>query len=694
MVEKNRQAMVDIRNAKEEAAREEVAAWRRKQQKIFDKGSAQWEARLAEMLDPSQDSDSIPGSAALTKAGVRKQQTAAAAKLAEQRAQTPDIFKSDGSNSAQDGASDFAGMEARTKFFDVFKQESKRRQEEGSLHCEVCVVLDVRIAEATAKEDFEAVRRLREENPAWTGVKRATFGKKGATKARWCEDCAGKDHPEAVDMANADELLDALTVDLDSPRRKFLADCESHGLPPLPLLIWEDDEDKRKVRLNKFRLGDKLIGAYAHGLRLLADSGVPIEELHMEACAMYDDGVIAVTGAFVKLPLLTVLDLSKNRIGKRGGEALALGLAAHKCIKEVNVASCRLSDGTAGVLMVALNDHYSLTTLDMSSNAIGSTPAGFQPLVELIEYQGLLTKLNFSWNSINGSAMKALAMSLKTNDTLTELDISWNSIQDEGALALASALRFNNTLTELNIAHNDIKERGGMVLGDTLKENRGLKKIVFDDNPLGPRGGRGILRGLRWMCEYGITRTMLFSNCNFTSEDKSLRLFDPTDPAGIWDCSLDDPYQRTVANELVELAWTQPGENWKDETLEIDGKKEAYELIEPEPGQVLTREDFKLPEEGVLSVTYVPTARVSRRTDVLTASTFFELISLINRSVNDTDRLALTKLAAAEFYFTAEHSATLMTMFPAGGMLRVDVTASLLPRTVDVVNWNREIFNR
>jgi hypothetical protein len=178
---------------------------------------------------------------------------------------------------------------------------------------------------------------------------------------------------------------------------------------------------------------------------------------------------------------------------------------------------------------------------------------------------------------------------------------------------------------------------------------------------------------------------------NDRTTHRQLRLFcTQADPAGIWECSLDDPYQRTVANELVELAWTQPGENWRDETL--DGK--PYELIEPKVGEVLTRDDFKLPEEGVLSVTYVPTARIARRSDVLSERTFFELVSLINLAENDVDRIALSKLAAAEFYFTSENSATLMTMFPAGGMLRVEVAAMLLPRTVDVVNWNREIFNR
>jgi hypothetical protein len=33
---------------------------------------------------------------------------------------------------------------------------------------------------------------------------------------------------------------------------------------------------------------------------------------------------------------------------------------------------------------------------------------------------------------------------------------------------------------------------------------------------------------------------------------------------------LSKPLERMVANELVDLAWVEEGENWKDETL--DGK--------------------------------------------------------------------------------------------------------------------------
>ena len=55
---------------------------------------------------------------------------------------------------------------------------------------------------------------------------------------------------------------------------------------------------------------------------------------------------------------------------------------------------------------------------------------------------------------------------------------------------------------------------------------------------------------------------------------------------------------RQVANELIELAWREEGENVKDERL--NGKK--YDLPEPPDGEVWTREDFVLPEEGELQV--------------------------------------------------------------------------------------------
>ena len=97
------------------------------------------------------------------------------------------------------------------------------------------------------------------------------------------------------------------------------------------------------------------------------------------------------------------------------------------------------------------------------------------------------------------------------------------------------------------------------------------------------------------MIAFGIKHRILqLRKCNFSYCDESLDLFDPSDPGGVWDNDLSDPYARTRANELVELAWTQPGENWKDETL--DGK--PFELTEPPEHKVCDINASKPPKSA------------------------------------------------------------------------------------------------
>jgi hypothetical protein len=474
--------------------------------------------------------------------------------------------------------------------------------------------------------------------------------------------------------------------------------------------------------LNNFRIGNENIIAFAQGLQRLPDAHVAITEVHMQACALIDErrrdlvapeqlqarhslpsivadpgapsvvlsGITAVTNAVDRMCSLRVLDLSKNRIGQEGGAALAQSLSHHKCIEDVRLASCKLSDKVAGGILNALVAHPTLTRLDLGSNQVGGTPVCFEPLALLLAApQGKLSTLEFAWNSVGGLGMAAISASLKENVTLTTLNMAWNALQDQGAMLLASSLRYNAALTSINVAHNDIKERGGMVFGDSLKENRAIQHIDFSENPLGIRGGRSVLRGLRWMCLLGIRRAMLFGRCNFSLEERCEELFDPAEPSGTWHCDLGNPYERVVANELVELAWTQPGENWKNETL--DGA--PYQLPEPGPDEMWTRDDWKLPEAGVLQVTYQSTARVPRMRDVLSAATFFEFVRLVKSQDTNDQSQRLIRLAAREFWFTAEHSATLMTMFTESA-IRVDLAAVLLPRTVDMCQATTQLTNR
>ena len=65
----------------------------------------------------------------------------------------------------------------------------------------------------------------------------------------------------------------------------------------------------------------------------------------------------------------------------------------------------------------------------------------------------------------------------------------------------------------------------------------------------------------------------------YTSSDE---IFDPDQAGGFHSCNLADPYERSKAWGLVELAWDEDGENWIGETH--DGQ--PYDLDEPPPGEI------------------------------------------------------------------------------------------------------------
>lgn len=92
------------------------------------------------------------------------------------------------------------------------------------------------------------------------------------------------------------------------------------------------------------------------------------------------------------------------------------------------------------------------------------------------------------------------------------------------------------------------------------------------DNPVGVRGGRALCKALLVLSAHGVTVDL--DGCNLGCSVESMKLFDPGNPNGPYQLKVDDPYDRMVAYELVELAWVEEGENWQDEMM--DGKK--YEL--------------------------------------------------------------------------------------------------------------------
>jgi Ran GTPase-activating protein (RanGAP) involved in mRNA processing and transport len=151
---------------------------------------------------------------------------------------------------------------------------------------------------------------------------------------------------------------------------------------------------------------------------------------------------LSANGALVKL------DVSDNRLRAAGGKVLAEALAGNQVLKELNIASNKLSFGVE------------MGSTDMS---------GIIAISDAIPTMGALTSLNMSCNKMASEEVgKALGDAIASNSTLTELDIS-NSCDTAGwaaghgsnngpgfAKGITDGLRANGALTSLNISGNRI----------------------------------------------------------------------------------------------------------------------------------------------------------------------------------------------------------------------------------------------
>ena len=455
-----------------------------------------------------------------------------------------------------------------------------------------------------------------------------------------------KDEKQLSSMEGTDAPL------LDSARHVFVSACDAHQIMPLPLLIADPSrgDEEGCVNLNSYQIGDSAAVAYTKGLVRMVQQGVKMEELDLSNNSLTHIAAKAIAQAMPLCPGLKVLNLSSNRIGYEGAGALAAALRVHPILEDLCLERNQLGDRSASVVLEAVAVHPSLTKLDLSDNMLGDRPGNVfgAALSEFLQTNEMVEYLDLSYNRIgtNRAAAEQLAEGVAVNSTVKQLDLSMNAMRDRGGCAIGSALRYNTGLVELNLKENSIGEKGAMVIADALKENKVLEQLTLDNNPVGPRGGKAIYRAFATLVFLRRDCTIEIKGCNFSLSDPSIdrilspnnvERFDRAEPGGTWTCDLGKPYERMVANELVDLAWVEDGENWKDETM--DGKD--FELPEPPPGEIWTRDDYTLPEQGVMHVTYLSSKRAPKPSDAMNDETFIALRMLIERFAENPRRPVL-----------------------------------------------------
>ncbi|KAM7391187.1 hypothetical protein PAMP_021894 [Pampus punctatissimus] len=189
------------------------------------------------------------------------------------------------------------------------------------------------------------------------------------------------------------------------------------------------------------------------------------------------------------------VDLSDNRLGDYGAQAIAGMLKENNTLVSLNLSGNHFTDRAADDLSPALITNTKLQHLDLSHNALGEH-AG-QILGDSVSENTGLRSLSLAWNCIRGRGAVMLASGLGGNIFLRSVDLSYNGFGKEGAIALGQALKENNVLEELNVSNNRIPPEGAIRLAMGLKVNKTIKCLNMGRNPIQTAGCYGILKSIQ-----------------------------------------------------------------------------------------------------------------------------------------------------------------------------------------------------
>jgi uncharacterized protein (TIGR02996 family) len=199
---------------------------------------------------------------------------------------------------------------------------------------------------------------------------------------------------------------------------------------------------------------------------------------------------------------LTVLDLSRNPLGRVGVEALVSG-ANLPALKELNLTGTDLGadcidplfwglSRTPGAPSRALGAR--ITTLRLADNALGES--GAQALEERMP--GTVHDLDLARNRFRVAGLLALVGRGRNPGRgihgVRRLDLSGNDINPAGAEALASSYHLR-TLTAIDLDHNGLEDDGAEALVQhSLSPLDGLRELSLAGNLITSSGMQALLR--------------------------------------------------------------------------------------------------------------------------------------------------------------------------------------------------------
>jgi hypothetical protein len=431
------------------------------------------------------------------------------------------------------------------------------------------------------------------------------------SSAKYFGEVAREDFFEELKLISAERLRRGYQIGNEgpedgrilSPRSAYINDVVRSNQMPLPVIVRTSKTDAN-FSLQGRGLGDKKALPFAECFNGLPNvDGI---ELNLSDNRLTN---ITLLPLFKSLSAhdqcaaggIKSLNLSKNHMDLKTAQNMAGYITNFRCrLESLTIQHAGIGDGEASVLLHAIAENTSITNLDLSHNLIGApqgpldweqsseepatgdattgdaptTPKAARPqmgavgsmaLCFALEQNATLRRLNCSWNHISKGAAKALGRALaggkNSMPMLQELRLTHNGFGDEGSQEVGWALRTNAELKLLDLSHNGVSAKGMVVIAGALKRRRGAElRVKLHGHSFSRQSGHALLQVLS---SAAITHTTVECHgCLFQEENssdaESADAFDIAEPSGEYTLDLDEPYGRTVLEELVDLAETRP----------------------------------------------------------------------------------------------------------------------------------------
>eukprot|EP01063_Lacrimia_lanifica_P013268 TRINITY_DN198_c0_g1_i1.p1 TRINITY_DN198_c0_g1~~TRINITY_DN198_c0_g1_i1.p1 ORF type:complete len:1495 (+),score=544.93 TRINITY_DN198_c0_g1_i1:64-4548(+) len=148
----------------------------------------------------------------------------------------------------------------------------------------------------------------------------------------------------------------------------------------------------------------------------------------------------------------------------RSAEALLELYECHCKVLQVKPNSSLLRD-----LAGAAKSNRPLTRLDVRRNYLGER--GFQAMVEVIRQATALRDLRLGGNGLTNDAVMSLCRAVQDHPTLTSIDLSSNEISLPSVSSIVDLLRRNALITAVSVEDTHIEDRARLKIGKALQAN-------------------------------------------------------------------------------------------------------------------------------------------------------------------------------------------------------------------------------